>query len=94
MAEEKDIGITVKKEEDMPEWYTQVCLKAELADFYSPVGGFMVVRPYGYAIWQNIQNYFNREIIKKHNVHNAYFPLLIPESFFKKGSPACRGVCA
>ena len=47
--EKKDIGITVKKQDDLPEWYEQVCLKAELAEF-SPVKGCMVIRPNGYAI--------------------------------------------
>ena len=56
---EKDKGITAKESEDMPEWYSQVCLKAELAD-YSPVKGTMIIRPYGYAIWQKIVDYFNK----------------------------------
>ena len=68
---EKDKGITVKKEEDMPEWYEQVCLKAELAEF-STVKGCMIIRPNGYSIWQAIQDYFNENIIKKTNVRNAY----------------------
>ena len=50
----KEIGITVKKAEDLSEWYTQVVMKAELAD-YSPMKGFMVLRPYGYSIWESIQ---------------------------------------
>ena len=75
--ETKSIGITAKKSEDMPEWYSQVCLKAELAD-YSPIKGCMVIRPYGYAIWQKIQDYFNTRL-KNLEVQNAYFPLFIPE---------------
>ena len=58
---ERDKGITVKKAENMPEWYEQVCLKAELAEFGS-VKGTMVIRPNGYAIWQSIQDYFNKNI--------------------------------
>jgi prolyl-tRNA synthetase len=82
-------GITVKKEEDMPEWYEQVCLKSGLAEF-SPVKGCMVIKPNGYQIWESIQDYFNKEI-KKKGVRNAYFPLFIPESFFKKEAEHAEG---
>ncbi len=75
-------GITVKKDADFSEWYTQVILKAELAD-YSSGKGFMVIRPNGYAIWENFRDYFDREI-KKTGHRNAYFPTLIPESLLKK----------
>ncbi len=85
----KSIGITVKKKEDMPEWYSQVVIKSELAD-YSTVRGCIVIRPYGYAIWQNIMDFFN-ERIKKRGVQNAYFPLFIPESFFKKEAEHAEG---
>ncbi len=78
----KEEGITVKKEDDMPEWYSQVCQKAELADT-SSIKGFMVIRPNAYSIWENIQRYFDK-VIEEKGVRNAYFPLLIPESFFKK----------
>jgi len=89
MPKEENIGITVKKSEDMPEWYSQVCQKAELAD-YAPVKGCMVIRPNGYAVWQKIQDYFN-ERLKRLNVRNAYFPLFIPESFFKKEAEHAEG---
>jgi len=82
-------GLTVKKSEDMSEWYTQVVQKAELAD-YSPIKGFMIIRPNAYAIWQNIQDYFNK-ILDKLEIKNAYFPLLIPESFFKKEAEHAEG---
>jgi len=82
-------GITVKKSEDFSEWYTQVIQKAELAD-YSDVKGFMVIRPNGYSIWENIQKNFDKAI-KNLNVRNAYFPLLIPESFFKKELEHAQG---
>jgi len=88
-AKEKDKGITVKKEDDMPEWYSQVILKSELAD-YAPVKGCMVIRPYGYAVWQSIMDFFN-ERIQKIGVKNAYFPLFIPESFFKKEAEHAEG---
>ena len=82
-------GITIKKEEDMPEWYTQVCLKSDLAE-YGPVKGTMIIKPYGYALWQKIQDYFNK-VLKEKNVSNAYFPMFIPESFFKKESEHAKG---
>jgi prolyl-tRNA synthetase len=87
---EEKKGITIKKEQDMAEWYEQVCLKSEIADF-GPVKGTMIIRPNGYAIWQQIQDYFNENIIKPHKVRNAYFPLFIPESFFKKESKHAEG---
>ncbi|MFH1317054.1 MAG: proline--tRNA ligase [Candidatus Woesearchaeota archaeon] len=87
--QEKDKGITVKKEDDMPEWYEQVCLKAELAEF-STIKGCMVIRPNGYGIWENIQSHFNK-VIKDMGVRNAYFPLFIPEHFFKKEAEHAEG---
>ena len=76
------LGITVKKSADISEWYTQVVLKAELAD-YSSGKGFIVIRPYAYEMWDMIKNYFDSEI-KKTGHRNAYFPTLIPESLLKK----------
>lgn len=66
---------------NLSEWYNEVVLKAELAD-YAPVKGCMVIRPYGYALWENIQKFMD-VLIKKHDVENAYFPLFIPMSFFE-----------
>ena len=77
----KEIGITVKKSEDFSEWYTQVVLKAELAD-YAMTKGFMILRPHGYSIWEMIQNFLDHQI-KTMGVRNAYFPLLIPESLLR-----------
>lgn len=88
-AKGTDMGITVKKEKDMSEWYTQVVLKSKLAD-YSPVKGCMVIMPNGYAIWQKVQDSFN-ERLKELGVKNAYFPLFIPESFFKKEAEHAEG---
>ncbi len=82
-------GITVKKSEDFSEWYTQVVQKAELAD-YAPVRGMMVIRPNAYMIWEKIQEYFNG-YLNKIGVRNAYFPLLIPESFFKREAEHAEG---
>ena len=90
MANKKEEkGITVKKEEDMPEWYSQVCLKSGMADF-GPVKGTMIIKPLGYSIWEKIQENFNRTL-KRHNVKNAYFPLFIPESFLKKEAEHAKG---
>ena len=82
-------GITVKKEKDISEWYSEVVQKAELAD-YSPVKGFMIIRPNAYSIWEKIQKYFD-DYLKRKNIRNAYFPLLIPESFFKKEAEHAKG---
>ncbi len=89
MAEEKQVGITVSKDKDFSEWYTQVVQKADLAD-YSPVKGCMIIKPHGYSIWEQIQHYFN-ERLRMLNVKNAYFPLFIPESFFKKEMAHAQG---
>ena len=77
-----DTGITVKKTDDFSEWYTQVVLKSCLAD-YAPVKGCMIFRENSYAIWEKIQEIFNKKI-KETGHRNVYFPLFIPESFLKK----------
>jgi len=82
-------GITVKKSDDFPEWYTQVVQKAELAD-YAPVQGCMVIRPNGYAIWENMKETLDQEF-KKLGVRNSYFPQFIPESFLKKEAEHFQG---
>lgn len=85
----KEIGITVKKADDLSEWYTQVVTKAELAD-YAPMKGFMVLRPYGYSVWEKIREYLDRRL-KETGHSNAYFPLLIPESYLKKEADHFKG---
>ena len=77
----KELGITVKKDQDLSEWYTQVVTKAQLAD-YSSAKGFMVLMPYGYSIWEKIKEDFDKRI-KAIGHKNAYFPLLIPERLLK-----------
>jgi len=84
-----DEGITVKKDEDFSEWYNQVALRAELADF-SPVKGCMVIRPYGFSIWESIKGYLNERILETGH-ENAYFPLFIPESLLKKEEDHVEG---
>ncbi|MBQ8876568.1 MAG: proline--tRNA ligase [Clostridia bacterium] len=74
---------------DFPQWYTDVVLKTKLVD-YGPVKGTMVIRPYGYAIWENIQNEMNARF-RKRGVENAYFPLLIPMSYFTKEAEHVEG---
>ena len=90
MAKEKQfVKDVADMEVDFPQWYTDVILKTELVD-YGPVKGTMVIRPYGYAIWENIQNELNKRF-KKVGVKNAYFPLLIPESYLKKEAEHVEG---
>ncbi len=74
---------------DFPQWYTDVVIKTKLVD-YGPVKGTMVIRPYGYAIWENIQKELDARF-KKQGVENAYFPLLIPMSFFTKEAEHVEG---
>ncbi|MFQ6015998.1 MAG: proline--tRNA ligase [Anaerolineae bacterium] len=74
---------------DYSRWYTDVVQQAELAD-YAPVRGCMVIRPYGYALWENIQGSLDR-MFKETGHHNAYFPLFIPESFIKKEAEHVEG---
>jgi prolyl-tRNA synthetase len=84
-----DTGITVKKSEDFSEWYTQVVLKSTLAD-YAPVKGCMIFREHSYAIWEKIQEIFNKKI-KETGHKNVYFPLFIPESYLKSESEHFKG---
>ncbi len=75
--------------ENFAQWYTDVVLKTELVD-YGPVKGTMVIRPYGYGIWENIQSEMDARF-KKVGVKNAYFPLLIPMSYFTKEAEHVEG---
>ncbi len=76
-------------ETEFAQWYTDVVIKTDMVD-YGPVKGTMVIKPYGYAIWENIQAYLNKEF-KKRGVQNAYFPMLIPESYLKKEAEHVEG---
>ncbi len=84
-----DTGITVKKSEDFSEWYTQVILKSELAD-YAPIKGCMIFREDSYSIWEKIQEIFNQKI-KQTGHRNVYFPMFIPESFLKREAEHFQG---
>ena len=77
------------RSKDYSRWYTDVIQKAELAD-YSPVKGCMVIRPYGYTLWEHIQQGLDRRFKATGHV-NAYFPLFIPESFIKKEAEHVEG---
>ena len=76
-------------ETDFPQWYTDVVLKTKLVD-YGPVKGTMVIRPYGYAIWENIQKELDKRF-RATGHENAYFPLLIPMSFLSKEKEHVEG---
>jgi len=78
----KEIGITVKKNESFSEWYTQVVLKAQLAD-YAPVKGLIVLRPYGYSIWESLKSSLDQKL-KATGHESAFLPVLIPESLLRK----------
>ena len=89
MSQTSQEGITAKKSENFDEWYTQVILKSEIAD-YSPVSGCLVYRPSGYAIWENIQRVTDAEF-KRLGILNTYFPLFIPERLLKKEAEHVQG---
>ena len=77
------------RSKDYSRWYTDVVQRAEMAD-YAPVKGCMVIRPYGYALWENIKEGLDRRFKATGHV-NAYFPLFIPESFIKKEAEHVAG---
>lgn len=82
MSKQKLVQSITSKDQDFAQWYTDVCIKAELMD-YSSVQGFIIYRPYGYAIWEQIQAYLNNKF-KETGHENVYLPLVIPESLFQK----------
>ena len=78
----EDVGITASKDGDFSEWYTQVVLKAELAD-YAPVKGLIVLRPDGYAVWESLKETFDAKFAAN-GIRNGFLPVLIPESLLGK----------
>ena len=76
-------------DEDFAQWYTDIVLKADLAD-YTDTKGCIVIKPYGYAIWENIKEYTDKAF-KKTGVKNVYFPLLIPENLLQKEKDHVEG---
>lgn len=89
MAKQAKTAITPTRSEDYPEWYQQVVKAADLAE-NSPVRGCMVIKPWGYAIWENIKGDLDRRF-KETGHKNAYFPLFIPMSFLQKEADHIEG---
>ena len=89
MAKEKKVEQITDMEVDFAQWYTDVCKKAELID-YSSIKGMFIYRPYGYAIWENIQRLMDAEF-KKTGAENVYMPMLIPESLLQKEKDHVEG---
>jgi prolyl-tRNA synthetase len=81
--------VITPRAEDYSRWYTDLVTQAQLAD-YAPVKGCMVIRPHGYALWENMQRVLDR-MFKETGHENAYFPLFIPESFLKKEAKHVEG---
>lgn len=88
-TEEKYVEDITDQDDNFSLWYNQVVRKAELAD-YAPVRGCMIIRPYGYAIWEHIQQLLDARF-KETDVVNAYFPLLIPRSFLEREAEHIEG---
>ena len=89
MAKDKKVEQITDMEVDFAQWYTDVCKKAELID-YSSIKGMFIYRPYGYAIWENIQKLMDAEF-KKTGAENVYMPMLIPESLLQKEKDHVEG---
>ena len=89
MAKEKLVEQITDMETDFAQWYTDICRKAELVE-YASVKGFTILRPYGYAIWENIQQIMDGEF-KKTGHQNVAMPVLIPESLLKKEGELVNG---
>lgn len=89
MAAKNENAISPRRDEDFPEWYQQVVKEAGLAE-NSPVRGCMVIKPWGYGIWERLQRELDNRI-KATGHENAYFPLFIPLSFFEKEATHVEG---
>ena len=90
MAQDKrQVDAITARDVDFTQWYTDVCKKAELID-YSSIKGMFIYRPYGYAIWENIQNEMDR-MFKETGSENVYLPMLIPESLLQKEKDHVEG---
>ncbi len=89
MANDKLVKEITGRDVDFAKWYTDVCKKAELMD-YSDAKGFIIYRPYGYKIWENIQAFLDG-LLKETGHENVYFPLVIPESLFMKEAEHVEG---
>ena len=89
MGKKAKTAITPTREENFPEWYLQVIKAADMAE-NAPVRGCMIIKPYGYALWENMQRIFDG-MIKEAGVENAYFPLLIPLKFMSREAEHVEG---
>ena len=89
MAKEKKVEQITDMEVDFAQWFTDVCTKAELVD-YSGVKGLFILRPYGYAIWENIQKILDGKF-KDTGHENVSMPMLIPESLLQKEKDHIEG---
>ena len=89
MGKEEFVKEITNIEDNFAQWYTDVVRKAELAD-YTDTKGCIAIRPYGYAIWENIQNYADKKF-KEVGVTNLYMPVLIPESMLQKEKDHVEG---
>ena len=89
MAKDKKVEQITDMEVDFAQWFTDVCVKAELVD-YSGVKGLFILRPYGYAIWENIQNWLDKRF-KELGHENVSMPMLIPESLLQKEKDHVEG---
>ena len=89
MADKKLVAEITSRDEDFTQWYTDVCIKAELIA-YSYIKGFMVIKPAGYAIWEAIQQHLDARF-KATGVQNVYMPMLIPESLLRKEGELVNG---
>ena len=90
MAQDKrQVDAITARDVDFAQWYTDVCTKAELID-YSSIKGMFIYRPYGYAIWENIQRELDKRF-KETGHENVYLPMLIPESLLQKEKDHVEG---
>ena len=87
--EDQELGMTESKAHNPGEWYAEVVQKAELAD-YAPMGGFIVTRPRGYALWEALQDHLD-QWFKETGVENVYFPMMIPESYLEREKDVVEG---
>lgn len=89
LEDAKLIGITVDKAKDFSSWYSQVCTKGEMMDYYD-VSGCYILRPNSYAVWEEIQSWFNLRI-KKMGVQNSYFPMFVSSRVLEKEKDHIEG---
>jgi len=93
-AEEKDnLGVTVTRKEDFSKWYLEVVRKGGFKDQRTPIKGFDVIMPWGYAVWESLTSIYDG-LLKEKGFTNCYFPMLIPESFIEKEKEHFSGFAA